>query len=214
MERIKLDCAVLCEGKYDKIKLSSVIDGTILTTDGFSIFNNTEKRSLIKKLCESRGVVIITDSDKAGFFIRSKLRGMLPADRVKHLYIPEISGKEKRKASPSKDGLLGVEGMSAQTLREIIMRANLDKSFGNASDSASAKDGSKATKKYAAKSDLYALGLSGGNDSTSRRVKLCERFELPKTLGTNANALLSAFEMLGIGLDELSAAVSELECEC
>ena len=97
MEKIKLSCAVLCEGKYDKIKLSSVIDGMILTTDGFSVFNNSEKRAMIKKLCELRGLVIITDSDKAGVFIRQKLKGMLPKDRVKHLFIPEIAGKEKRK---------------------------------------------------------------------------------------------------------------------
>lgn len=209
MEKIKLACAVLCEGKYDKIKLSSVIDGTIITTDGFSIFNNSEKKALLKKLCAARGVVIITDSDKAGFFIRSKLRGMLPADRVRHLYIPEIAGKEKRKASPSKDGLLGVEGMSAQTLKEIITRANLDESLGNAEK----KDCSEAPKKYALKADLYELGLSGGSESSARRIKLCEKLGFPKSLGTNANALLAALEIFSIGLDELAETVSECEFE-
>ena len=155
-EKIKLGCAVLCEGKYDKIKLSSVIDGVILTTDGFSVFNNSEKRALLRKLCEARGLVIITDSDKAGFFIRSKLKGMLPTDRVKHLYIPQIKGREKRKKQDSKDGLLGVEGIDSATLRGIIEKAKLDEAFG--------KSGSSQTVAVT-KTQLFSLGLSGGENS-------------------------------------------------
>ena len=191
-EKIKLGCAVLCEGKYDKIKLSSVIDGVILTTDGFSVFNNSEKRALLRKLCEARGLVIITDSDKAGFFIRSKLKGMLPTDRVKHLYIPQIKGREKRKKQDSKDGLLGVEGIDSATLRDIIEKAKLDEAFG--------KCGSAQTVAVT-KTQLFSLGLSGGENSAYLREKLCERLDLPKSL--TANALVSALQMLGTSFEEV-----------
>ena len=199
-EKIKLGCAVLCEGKYDKIKLSSVIDGVILTTDGFSVFNNTEKRALLKKMCLSRGLVIITDSDKAGFFIRSKLKGMLPPEKVKHLYIPQIKGREKRKKHDSKDGLLGVEGIDADSLREIILRAKLDEGFEN--------DGKCALR--ITKAQLFALGLSGGENSAVKREKLCEKFDLPKSLTTNA--LAEALFMLGISYDDVAAATED-DCD-
>ena len=195
-EKIKLGCAVLCEGKYDKIKLSSVIDGVILTTDGFSVFNNTEKRALLRRLCLSRGLVIITDSDKAGFFIRSKLRGMLPQEKVKHLYIPQIKGREKRKKHDSKDGLLGVEGIGASELREIILRARLDENF----------EGAQKAERIT-KAQLYSLGLSGGENSASLREKLCEKLDLPKSL--TANALVEALFMLGISFDEIKNKLDE-----
>ncbi len=199
MEKIKLSCAVLCEGKYDKIKLSSVIDGMILTTDGFSVFNNSEKRAMIKKLCEVRGLVIITDSDRAGVFIRQKLKGMLPADRVKHLYIPEIAGKEKRKDKPSKDGLLGVEGISSKTLYDIIKNADPDSFF----------DGSRAENvPPLSKAQLYSLGLSGGEGSAERRERLCLKLSLPR--GLSANALISALEMLGYDLERVKELCDEI----
>lgn len=191
MEKIKLSCAVLCEGKYDKIKLSSVIDGVILTTDGFSVFNNSEKKAMIKTLCEKRGLVIITDSDKAGVFIRQKLKGMLPQDRVKHLFIPEIAGKEKRKQKPSKEGLLGVEGISAKTLYDIILKADPDSFF----------DGEKRENvKPLTKAQLYTLGLSGGEESALRREKLCRKLSLPH--GLTSNALISALEILGVDFEK------------
>lgn len=192
MEKIKLSCAVLCEGKYDKIKLSSVIDGMILTTDGFSVFNNSEKRAMIKKLCELRGLVIITDSDRAGVFIRQKLKGMLPNDRVKHLFIPEIAGKEKRKQKPSKDGLLGVEGISSQTLYDIIAKADLDSFFG---------DNKTANVLPLTKAQLYSLKLSGGEGSAERREKLCRKLQLPH--GLTSNALICALEMLGLDFEKV-----------
>ena len=197
-EKIKLGCAVLCEGKYDKIKLSSVIDGVILTTDGFSVFNNGEKRALLRRLCLSRGLVIITDSDKAGFFIRSKLKGMLPAEKVKHLYIPQIKGREKRKKHDSKEGLLGVEGISANELREIILRAHLDEGF----------EKQEQTAEKITKAQMYALGLSGGENSASLREKLCEKLDLPKTL--TANALAEALFMLGIPLDTVKEKMNDI----
>ena len=199
MEKIKLSCAVLCEGKYDKIKLSSVIDGMILTTAGFSVFNNSEKRAMIKKLCEVRGLVIITDSDRAGVFIRQKLKGMLPADRVKHLYIPEIAGKEKRKEKPSKDGLLGVEGIASKTLYDIIKNADPDSFF----------DGSRTENvPPLTKAQLYSLGLSGGQGSAERREKLCLKLSLPR--GLSANALISALEMLGYDLERVKELCDEI----
>ncbi len=192
MEKIKLSCAVLCEGKYDKIKLSSVIDGMILTTDGFSVFNNSEKRAMIKKLCELRGLVIITDSDRAGVFIRQKLKGMLPQDRVKHLFIPEIAGKEKRKQKPSKDGLLGVEGISSGTLYDIIAKADLDSFF---------EDNKPCNVSPLTKAQLYSLGLSGGKESALKREKLCRKLQLPH--GLTSNALVCALEMLGLDFEKV-----------
>ena len=192
MEKIKLDCAVLCEGKYDKIKLSSLIDAPIFTTDGFSIFNNAEKRALIKKVCETRGLVIITDSDRAGGFIRSKLRGMLPKDRVKNVYIPQISGKEKRKTKASKDGFLGVEGVSVDILREIFEKYGVAEGF-------------DAPKKCAtiSKAKLYELGLSGGVNSALKRDLVLTKLDLPK--GLSAAAFCAALEILGVSYEDLSA---------
>lgn len=184
MEKIKLSCAVLCEGKYDKIKLSSFLDAMIITTDGFGIFNNAEKKALLRRLCDERGLVIITDSDKAGFFIRNKLKGMLDADKVKNLYIPEIFGKEKRKSAPSKEGLLGVEGMDVKKLREIFEASGLT------CDSAPKSD------VRITKARLYELGLSGRPDSRERRRELCRVHRLPESL--SSSALCEALEMLGI----------------
>lgn len=196
MEKIKLGCAVLCEGKYDKIKLSSVIDGVILTTDGFGIFNNAEKRAMLRRLCEVRGLVILTDSDRAGGFIRSKLKGMLPPDRVRHLYIPEIRGKERRKERASQDGLLGVEGIPAPTLRKIIEDARLDESFGTAPTGAGGCE-------RISKAELFEMGLSGGKNSAARRAALCRALSLPQSLG--ANALTEALYLLGVDREKAAS---------
>lgn len=191
MEKIKLNCAVLCEGKYDKIKLSALLDAVIITTDGFSVFNNAEKKALIRKLCDARGLVIITDSDRAGNFIRSKLKGMLPQGKVKNLYIPEIRGREKRKKQDSKDGLLGVEGMSIETLRRVFEKAGL-------TDTATCPTAPAVTK-----AQLYTLGLSGCADSAEKRAQVLKKLDLPT--GLTANAMLCALEMLGTTYNELAA---------
>lgn len=196
MEKIKLDCAVLCEGKYDKIKLCSVLDATIFTTDGFSIFNNAEKRALLKKICEKRGLIIITDSDRAGGFIRSKLRGMLPKDKVKNVYIPQILGKEKRKAKPSKDGLLGVEGISAETLREIFEKNGIAQGFDL---SGKCEEISKAK--------LFELGLSGRPNSAQKRDIVLKKLDLPQ--GLSCTAFTSAICMLGVSYDDLCKMCAE-----
>ena len=116
-EKLKIKQAILVEGKYDKIKLQQFVDAPIFTTDGFSVFSSGQKAKLLRRLALSDGLIILTDSDPAGFVIRNKLRGMLPKEKVVHVYAPQISGKEKRKKAPSKAGFLGVEGLSVETLR-------------------------------------------------------------------------------------------------
>ncbi len=199
MEKIKISSPILCEGKYDKIKLSALIDGTIITADGFSIFNNSEKRALLRKICMTKGLIVLTDSDKAGFFIRSKLAGMLPADKVKNVYIPQISGKEKRKSRPSKDGFLGVEGIDVDILRSVLLRAGV------------CEDSKVPSVSPIKKSELFELGLSGGNESEQLRKKLCEALSLPQSL--TANALISACEMLGISLEDIKNALQNIRKE-
>ena len=119
MDKIKLSLPVIVEGKYDKIKLLSVADATVITTDGFGVFNNTEKRAVIRRLSEN-GVILLCDSDGAGKLIRSHLSGIIPPDKIYQLYVPQIKGKEKRKQKASAEGFLGVEGISSDILRERI----------------------------------------------------------------------------------------------
>lgn len=198
MKKIKLTRVVLCEGKYDKIKLSSVIDGMILTTDGFSVFRNHEKQLLLRKLCETRGMIILTDSDKAGFFIRNKLKGMLPADKVTHLYIPEIKGREKRKSKASKEGLLGVEGMEVSRLRSLLMDAGL------CDESEEVSPVPLMTK-----AELYEMGLSGGQDSALKREEVCRALDLPASL--SANGFMEACAMLRIDRTAVEAILRDME---
>ncbi len=188
MEKIKIKKTVLVEGKYDKIKLESIIDGNIITTDGFSLFNNDEKIELIRKIAEKNGIIVLTDSDPAGFVLRNKLKGMLPKKNVIHLYIPTEKGKEKRKKTYSKAGLLGVEGMDAEILREMFVKYE-------SSDLIPKK--SEVTK-----ADLYEIGLSGKDGSNEKREKAAVRLGLPK--GMSANAFLEAVNMLGISREELN----------
>ena len=123
MEKIRIEQTILVEGKYDKIKLESILDANIITTGGFSLFNNKEKIALIRRIAEKNGLIILTDSDPAGFVLRNKLKGMLPkSDNIIHLYIPTEAGKERRKKEYSKAGLLGVEGINADKLREIFSK--------------------------------------------------------------------------------------------
>jgi ribonuclease M5 len=170
---IHLNEAVVVEGKYDKIKLSSVIDAVIIETGGFSIFKNREQLELIRKLARLKGVIIMTDSDGAGFKIRSFLSGALPKDRVRHVYIPDIFGKERRKAESSKEGKLGVEGIP----REVIIKS-LEKAgvlFNEADEPA----------RRITKLDLYEDGLVGGKNSLPLRRMLLLRLGLPARLSSN-----------------------------
>ncbi len=186
MEKIKTDKIILVEGKYDKIKLSSFIDGVIMTTSGFAVFNNEEKCNLLRKLASEKGIIILTDSDGAGFVIRNKLKGIIGADGdIINLYIPKVEGVEDRKKTPSKQGLLGVEGIDAPVLKEIFEKAGV------------LTDKTSDSKKYT-KTDLYCLGYSGKEDSSSKRDEVLSKNGLP--CGMSANAFLEAVNLLNIEL--------------
>ena len=162
--------AILVEGKYDKIKLSSLLDATIIETNGFSVYRDAEKREYIKKLAAERGLVILTDSDNAGRQIRNFITSFVPAEQLCHAYIPDIYGKEKRKAAPSKEGKLGVEGVPASVLLEALKNAGV---------MTEEAPGRKITLTTA---DCMELGLTGCPDSAMLRKKLLKELSLPENL--------------------------------
>lgn len=181
----KIKEVIVVEGRYDKNTLSQVVDAAVVTLGGFAVFNDREKLAFLRRLAEKQGLIVLTDSDGAGFVIRNYLKGALPRDRVKQAYIPDIPGKERRKRRPGREGKLGVEGMHPQTLLEALRRAGatfLD-------EAAETPVGEKLTK-----ADLVELGLSGGENSASRRQALLRRLELPEHL--TANGLLEALNLL------------------
>ncbi len=180
MEKLFVPFPVLVEGKYDKIKLDSILDAQILTTDGFGIFKKAEFASLLRRLADRTQLIVLTDSDGAGLVIRNYVNSILPKDRLIHLYIPPTQGKEKRKSAPSKEGLLGVEGMDADCLRALFAPFCTE----------SVKTGRDGV----TKADFYRLGYSGAADSSARRAALIARLSLPQTL--SANALLCAINLL------------------
>jgi ribonuclease M5 len=165
--------AIVVEGKYDAIRLHSVVEATVVETDGFRIFKDKAKIALIKRLAEAQGVIILTDSDAAGFVIRDRLCASLPSTQVKHAYIPEITGKEKRKSAPSKEGLLGVEGVDGEIVLEALRRAG-----------ATIGDEVSAAIPYLTRLRMYEDGLSGGPDSAALRAALIKKLDLPRYLST------------------------------
>ena len=174
---IKVKEAIIVEGKYDKIKLSGFIDGLIITTDGFGVFKDKEKLKLIRRLADERGLLVLTDSDGAGFVIRNFLKGSVPKEKLKHAYIPDIFGKERRKTSPSKEGKLGVEGISETVLVEAITR----------SGACCELCGKKSIDKgEISKNDFFEFGLTGGTASAEKRNSLKETLGLPQKLSTNS----------------------------
>lgn len=181
-EKLKIPYPVIVEGKYDRLRLISVIDAHIITTDGFGIFNKKEKTALLRALAKTGQVIVLTDSDGAGKLIRSHISGCLPKDKIINLYTPEIFGKEKRKAEPSAEGKLGVEGME----RELLYKLFLPYTDENA--------GARGLENPLSKTDFYEDGLSGGKDSSERRDALAVKLGLPK--GMTANALLAAVKMI------------------
>lgn len=194
---IKIDEIVVVEGKYDKIRLSSVVDATIITTDGFGIFKNKEKQKLIRKLAQERGILILTDSDNAGFMIRSFLKGIVDNSKIRHAYIPDLYGKEKRKSSPSAEGKLGVEGMSEQVLRQSLDKAGIALSGGE-------------KKQRITKSRLYDDGFIGAKNSAEKRKKLQKKLDLPENL--TSNLLVEIIDVL-IDEEEYEKIVKEIENE-
>lgn len=185
---------IVVEGRYDKDTLSQVFDAVIVETSGFGVFKDREKLALLRRLAEARGLVILTDSDGAGLVIRNFLKGSIDPALVKMAYVPEIAGKERRKPRPSKEGVLGVEGMSPETLIEALRRAGA--TLGGQAPTHRSGDITKAT--------LYELGLSGGPGSAKKRRELLRRLCLPEKLG--ANALLDVLNAL-YDAEELRAAV-------
>ena len=191
--------AVVVEGRYDRNTLSQVVDTLILETGGFRIFKDREQMALLRRAAQRRGLIVLTDSDGAGFVIRNRIRGVVPEAYLKHAYIPDVYGKERRKRQRGKEGKLGVEGMPPQVLEEVLRRAGATFLGEEAQRERSGPPLTKA--------DLMVAGLSGGPDSARRRQVLLRRLDLPEHM--TANALLAvlngcysrdeAREMLGLG---------------
>lgn len=187
---------IVVEGRYDKNTLSQIVDATIIETAGFGIFNNAQKQKLLRTMAEARGLIVLTDSDGAGFVIRNFIKGCVDPKLVKHAYIPDVAGKERRKAVPSKEGKLGVEGMRPQVLLDALIRA------GATIDGADAPDthGGRITK-----ADMFARGLSGGTGSREKRDTLIKKLDLPEKLTADAlldvlNATMSREEFYALQL--------------
>ena len=168
--------AIVVEGKYDEIRVRSAVDALVVPTEGFGIFRDEKKMALLRRLASERGLVILTDSDSAGMVIRNHLQGSIPAEQMRHAYIPPIAGKERRKATASKEGLLGVEGMDNAVVIAALERAG-----------AVFEDDGVAPPQtmQLTKGDLYELGLSGRADSARRRRALLTAFGLPENLSAN-----------------------------
>lgn len=191
--------AIIVEGKYDKMRLKSVVNATIIETNGFRIFKDKEKVSLIKQLAQKQGIIVLTDSDGAGFVIRNHLKNIVPKEQIKHAYIPQIKGKEKRKDAPSKEGTLGVEGIDEQQL--LLSLKNAGVTYNSA-----------YKKNSISKTDLYKLGLTGRDNSQKMRGELLKKLNLPQYITTNAlidvlNSLMDLEELANI-VDEINLGLS------
>ena len=184
---------IVVEGRYDKNALSQVVDAVIIETSGFGIFNDAEKRKLLQTMAEARGLIVLTDSDGAGFVIRNYIKGCVDPKLVKHAYIPDIYGKERRKSAPSREGKLGVEGMKPQVLLDALIRAGA--TFDD--------EENKKTAPRISKADMYARGLSGREGSAEKRARLIKQLGLAERLTADGlldvlNATMSREEFLAI----------------
>lgn len=195
MEKLTLRYPIIVEGKYDKIKLSSIIHGTIITTDGFGLFKNNERLSLLKRLSEKTPVIVLTDSDGGGKVIRSHITSAIPKDRLIQLYTPQIKGREKRKIADSAEGFLGIEGVDAKILFELLLPF-------------STEGEEEIRRADITKTDFFCDGLSGGENSSQKRDALAQILELPH--GMSANALLEAVKIL-CTYEEYKSAVGQLK---
>lgn len=193
---IKIREAIVVEGRYDKNTLSQIVDAPIFETNGFGIFKDGQKMDLLRRVAQKRGLIVFTDSDGAGFVIRNRIKSCIPAEQLKHAYIPDIYGKERRKAAPGKEGKLGVEGMTRQVICDALRRSG-----------ATIEGENIPSAKQITKQDLMELGLSGGKDASAKRLALLNKLDLPEHM--SANALLQALNVL-YTLDELVAFVKDL----
>lgn len=194
---VKIKEAIVVEGRYDKNTLSQIVDAPILETAGFGIFKDKQQLALLRQVAEKRGLIVFTDSDGAGFVIRNHLKSVIPAKHLKHAYIPDIPGKEKRKSAPGKEGKLGVEGMRPEIILEALKRAG-----------ATIEGERTQPENQITKQDMMELGLSGGPNSAQLRKKLLKKLNFPEHM--SANAMLSALNLL-YDLDELRNIVNESE---
>lgn len=188
----------MVEGRYDKNTLSQLVDTLIITTEGFQVFKSKEKAALLRQVAAKRGLIVLTDSDGAGFVIRNHLKGIIPPSQLKQCYIPDVFGKEKRKKAPGKEGKLGVEGMRPEVLEAALRQCGAT----ILGETSAHQPGGDITKL-----DLYQLGLSGRPDSAIKRRELLKRLALPEHLSANAlvqvlNTIVTKEELfaeLGIG---------------
>lgn len=185
MDKLKLRQAIVVEGKYDQNTLRQLVDTAIFTTNGFTGMKDPALLRLLRQAAQTTGLIILTDSDGAGFLIRNTLKNALPETGVLHAYIPDLPGKEKRKAAPGKEGLLGVEGMTPEILLKALRNAGAE--FADGSTPPPARE-------PITKQDLFALGLSGGPESAKKRAALLKALSLPAHM--SANALLQALNVL------------------
>ena len=193
---VKIKEAILVEGRYDKNTLSQIVDAPIFETNGFGIFKDKQQMALLRQVAQRRGLIVFTDPDGAGFVIRNHIKAAIPGKFLKHAYVPDILGKERRKAAPGKEGKLGVEGMRPEIILEAL------RSAGATMDGESA-----AVRPSITKQDLMALGLSGGPDASAKRLALLKKLNLPEHM--SANAMLSALNLL-YSLDELEEIVGDM----
>ena len=183
--KLRIKEVLVVEGRYDKNTLSQGVDGTIIETKGFGLFRDPEQMALLRFYAETRGLIVLTDSDSAGFLIRNHIRGSIPAGSVKHAYIPDIPGKEQRKSSPSKEGKLGVEGMTPDVLRNALLRAGA---------TVVDRETEPGSGLRLSKADLYTMGLSGGSKSREKRKQIAIQLGLPERI--SADGLLEAVNTL------------------
>ncbi len=194
---VKIKEAIVVEGRYDKNTLSQIVDAPILETSGFGIFKDKQQMALLRRVAEKRGLIVFTDSDGAGFVIRNHIKSSIPGKYLKHAYIPDIPGKEKRKSAPGKEGKLGVEGMSREIILEALRRGG-----------ATIEGEDTPEPKSITKQDLMELGLSGGKDSAAKRLQLLKKLNLPEHM--SPNAMLQALNLFYTP-EELAEAVSSME---
>ena len=196
---VKIKEAILVEGRYDKNTLSQIVDAPILETGGFGIFKDKKQMALLRTVAEKRGLIVFTDSDGAGFVIRNHVKSAIPGKYLKHAYIPDILGKERRKAAPGKEGKLGVEGMKPDVILEALRRAG-----------ATIEGEESVSTHQITKQDLMVLGLSGGADASAKRLKLLKKLDLPEHM--SPNAMLQALNLLH-SLEELTDLMDVMERE-
>ena len=194
---LKIKEAIVVEGRYDKNTLSQIVDAPILETSGFGIMKDKQQLKLLRRVAESRGLIVFTDSDGAGFVIRNFLKGAINPKYLLHAYIPDVPGKERRKSAPGKEGKLGVEGMTPQVILDALRKAGA---------TVLGEETTQSTGNIT-KQDMMEVGLSGGQDSSLLRKKLLKKLDLPEHM--SANALLQAVNLL-YTLDELRTIVSQL----